>query len=64
MADALQYLYYIYDKFVDFVFNTMAIDNGITYGWIILSIVIFSIMIRSILNLPRGINFRRRSKNE
>lgn len=63
MSEALEYLYYIYDKFVYFVFNTMAIDTGITYGWIVISIFIFSILIRSVLNLPRGIRFRR-AKNE
>lgn len=59
MSEALTYLYYIFDKFVDFVFNVMSIENGVTFGWIVISIFIFSILIRSVLNLPRGIRFRR-----
>lgn len=54
MNEALTYLYYIYDKFVDLVFNRLEIANNISIGWIIISVIIFSILIRSILNLPRG----------
>lgn len=65
MSDALTYLYYIFDKFVVFVFNTMEVSSGVTYGWIIISIFIFSILIRSILNLPKGVHFYRKgNKNE
>lgn len=64
MSEAITYLYYIFDKFVDFVFNVMSIESGVTFGWIVISIFIFSILIRSVLNLPRGIRFSRRSKDE
>lgn len=56
MNEALTYLYYIYDKFVDLVFNRLEIANNISIGWIIVSVIIFSILIRSILNLPRGMS--------
>lgn len=58
MSEALTYLYYIFDKFVDFVFNGMEIATNVSVGWIAISVVLFSLLIRSILNIPRGIRFR------
>lgn len=58
MSEALNYLYYIYDSFIDFVFNTMTISDNVSVGWIAIVVILFGIMIRSILNLPRGINQR------
>lgn len=56
MSEALAYLYYIYDKFVDLIFNRLEISNNVSIGWIIVSVIIFSILIRSVLNLPRGMS--------
>lgn len=56
MNEALAYLYYIYDKFVDLIFNRLEISNSVSIGWIIVSVIIFSILIRSVLNLPRGMS--------
>lgn len=68
MAEALQYLYYIFDKYVGFVFDDMEIFSGVTVGWVAVTVILFSLMIRSILNVPRSVNFRsvraRRSKDE
>lgn len=53
MNEALQYLYYIYDKFIVFVFDTMEISPNVSIGWIALSVMLFGLLIRSILNIPR-----------
>lgn len=53
MATALQYIYYIYQKFIVFVFDTMEIQQGVTVGWILVSITLFGLLIKSILNVPR-----------
>lgn len=53
MTQALQYLYYIYDKFIVFVFDTMEIVPNVTVGWILISIILFGLIIRSIINVPR-----------
>ena len=70
MNQALTYLYYIFDKFVSFVFNDMEIATNVTFGWVAVSVILFSLMIRSILNVPRSVSFApnkrllRRGKNE
>lgn len=53
MNEALTYIRYIFNKFVGFVFDDMAISNNVTIGWIAISVIVFSILISSILNLPR-----------
>lgn len=58
MNEALSYLYYIFDKFVDFVFNGLEIAENVSVGWIAISCILFSLIIRSILNIPRGVRFR------
>lgn len=54
MADALSYIYYTFDKFVTFVFSQMIIVDGVTFGWVCISLLLFSMLIRSILNMPRS----------
>lgn len=53
MNDALTYLYQIYSTFLDLVFNRFAISSNITIGWIAVSIMIMSLVIMSILNIPK-----------
>ena len=55
MSIALTNIYYIITKCIDFVFNSMEISTNVTIGWIAIVVMVFSILIRSILNLPRGI---------
>lgn len=52
MSEALTYLLDIYRSFITFVFDTMEIESGVTFGWVILSGIIFIILIRNILALP------------
>lgn len=54
MSEALTYMYYTFDKFVDFVFNSMIIVPGVTFGWVSVSIILFALLIKNILNLPRS----------
>lgn len=52
MNEALNYIYYCYDKFINFIFNTCDFGNGITIGWIIISVFVFNILISNILAVP------------
>lgn len=54
MNQALTYLYYIYDKFINLVFNQLEIAQNVSVGWIIVAVIIFAMLIRNILNLPRS----------
>lgn len=54
MNEALTYMYYIFDRYVDFIFNGMQIVSGVTVGWVLVVIILFAMMIRSILNMPRS----------
>ena len=56
MVDALNYIYLIFDKFVQCVFVDLELYSGVTLGWIAVSVLLFSLMIRSILNLPKSMN--------
>lgn len=61
MNQALTYLYYIFDSFIDLVFNRMEIASNVTIGWIMISITLFALIIRSVLNLPKGMTINRHS---
>lgn len=52
MAEALQYLYYFYDKFINFVFNEMEFFSNVTFGWVCITCFVFGILIRNIVRLP------------
>lgn len=58
MADALTYFYYFFNKMLTFVFSTMAIQSGVTVGWIIVSVIVMGMLVRTILNIPKGVNIR------
>lgn len=53
MNEALIYLYYIYNKFIVFVFDTMEIAHNVSFGWIAISVMLFGLIIRSVLNIPK-----------
>lgn len=55
MNEALTYLYYICGKFINFVFNDAEIVPTVTVGWVAISVIVFSMLISSILNLPHSI---------
>lgn len=59
MNEALNYLYYIYDKFLDLVFNQFALfGDNVTVGWIAISVIVFYVLIGSILNIPKRMHHR------
>lgn len=62
MTQALNYIYYIFDSFIDLVFNRMEIASNVSVGWIMVSITLFALIIRSILNLPKGMTINRPSQ--
>lgn len=62
MAEALSYIYYIFDSFVDLIFNRLELFSNVSVGWILISISLFALLIRSVLNLPKGINLHRPSE--
>ena len=61
MNQALTYLYYIFDSFIDLVFNRIEIAQNVSIGWIMISIILFGLIIRSVLNLPKGISLHKTS---
>lgn len=53
MSQALTYLYEIYTKFLDLVFNQFELFQNVTIGWIVVVLIIMSLLINSILNIPK-----------
>ena len=53
MSQALQYLYDIYSNFLDVIFNSFEITQNVTVGWILIVVIVFSLMITNILNIPK-----------
>lgn len=54
MSEALTYIYYIFDAFIDCIFDDLEIFPGVTIGWVLVSVILFSLLIRNVLNMPRG----------
>ena len=52
MTAALELLFQIYFKFIDFIFDKAQIFDGVTLGWIALSVLIFGVLIRSLMAVP------------
>lgn len=54
MSQAWQYIWYIFSKFINFIFNeTVFTSDGATIGWVAVVVFIFGMLIKSLLNLPR-----------
>lgn len=54
MSTALGYIWYIFDKLINWFFNDTEMFTGVTLGWVIVVISVFYMLIRSLLNIPRG----------
>lgn len=52
MGEAVTLLFEIYSKFIEFIFDKLEILDGVTIGWIFVSILVFSVLIRSIMAIP------------
>lgn len=37
------------------IFDDFALFQGVTVGWVAVSVMVFAILINSILNIPKGI---------
>ena len=55
MSDAITLFYKVLQIIVSWIFDA-EIVSGVTIGWIFVSIAIFGILIRSILNVPKSSN--------
>ena len=63
MSDAITLFYKVLQIIVSWIFDA-EIVSGVTLGWIFVSIAIFGILIRSILNVPKSSNsFNADNKN-
>lgn len=67
MSTALGYIWYIFDKLINWFFNDTEMFEGVTIGWVIIVVTVFGLLIRSLLNIPRGartINTRRLDRDQ
>lgn len=63
MQDAITLFYQILQILVSWIFSA-EIVSGVSIGWIFVSVAIFSILVRSILNVPRSSNSLNVSRKE
>lgn len=56
MNEALGYLYEIYFAQLKFYFEDSAFFPGVTIGYVVLSVIVISIMIALVTNIPKGID--------
>ena len=54
MQQALDYVMYIYNKFINFIFNEASLFTDITIGWVVFACLVFWMLMKSILNMPRS----------
>lgn len=54
MNNAIQIIFYIFNKVLDLLFNQLQIVEGVYLGWVLITIIILSILIKSILNIPEA----------
>lgn len=54
MSQALSYIYYIYSGFLNLVFTDMQISEGVTFGYVCLSVLLIVVIIHTVVFLPRG----------
>lgn len=53
MTEALEYLYQILFAFFDLVFDQCEMFDGVYLGWVLVAIALTSVMIKSIIALPK-----------
>lgn len=52
MQQALESVYYIFDKFIEFVFSVY-LFNGVSIGMLLVGATIFTILLRYLLAVPK-----------
>ena len=55
MENAINVVLYIFNKIIDLLFNKIQILPDVYLGWVIISVILFSIIFNSILNIPTGL---------
>ena len=63
MQDAITLFYQVFQILVSWIFSA-EIVSGVSIGWVFVSVAIFSILVRSILNVPRSSNSLNVSRKE
>lgn len=53
MSDAINLVFYIFNKFSNLLFNEIQILEGVYLGWVIIVVIIFGIIFNSLLNIPK-----------
>lgn len=54
MTNALNFIRYIFNKFIVLIFDDFTIINNVSLGWIFVVIILFSIMISNIISVARS----------
>lgn len=57
MNEALNCIFEFYQLLISFIFDRMVFFDGVTFGWVIISCLVFGFLIRSILVLPKSLHF-------
>lgn len=60
MENAINLFNYIFQKFINMIFNDFEIQSGVTIGWVIITIILFGILINNILNIPNNVRFNKK----
>lgn len=55
MTEALSYIYYIFNKFIVWIYDEAVLFPGVSLGWIISDGIVFAMLIRSLLNIPESL---------
>lgn len=63
MQDAIKLFYQILHILVSWIFSA-EIVSGVSLGWVFVSIIVFSLLIRNILNVPKRSTTFKVSKND
>lgn len=68
MSQAINIVFYIFNKFINLLFNEIQILEGVYLGWVILVVILFGIIFNSLLNIPKfgimNLSNERKSKND
>lgn len=62
MSDAITLFYKVLQIIVSWIFDA-EIVSGVSIGWVFVSIIVFSLLIRNILNVPKRSTTFKISKN-
>lgn len=53
MSQAINIVFYIFNKFINLLFNEIQILEGVYLGWVIIVVILFGIIFNSLLNIPK-----------